>query len=245
MHKAAAGRRARQKSVPPKPVPPKPAGREPAALQAEPDPERAPLILASASPRRRELLAQIGVVADAVDPADIDETPSKSETPRAYAARLAAEKAAAVAGRHPQGTLILAADTVVFAGRRILDKPADADEAERLLRFLSGRRHRVATAVALTRAGARSGETAAWRRLVETSVRFRRLSDDEIAFYLASEEWRGKAGGYAVQGRAGAFAPAINGSYSNVVGLPLSETAGLLRGAGYPVLSRRAALATA
>lgn len=186
------------------------------------------LVLASASPRRRELLAQIGVAVDAIEPADIDETPRRGEPPRAYAARLASEKAAAVAARCCGDDLVLAADTVVYAGRRILDKPVGEADARRLLATLSGRRHRVATAVALTRL--RDG--AEWRRLVETSVRFRRLSDADIAAYLASGEWRGKAGGYAIQGLAGAFVPALNGSYSNVVGLPLAETCGLLRAAG-------------
>ena len=194
------------------------------------------LVLASASPRRRELLAQIGVEADIVDPADIDERPMSGEPPRAYVARLAAEKAATVAERHRAGALVLAADTVVYAGRRILDKPADRSQAARLLSFLSGRRHRVATAVVLNRVG----DGAEWRRLVETSVRFRRLSADDVARYLASEEWRGKAGGYAIQGLAGAFVPSINGSYSNVVGLPLAETSGLLRGAGYAAFAAKA-----
>lgn len=192
---------------------------------------RPPLILASASPRRFELLAQIGVTPDGVDPADIDETPRAREAPRAYAARLATEKATTVAARRAPGDLVLAADTVVFAGRRVLDKPQDAAEAERLLRFLSGRRHRVATAVALRLADMDKG----WSRLVETAVRFRRLSDAEIEAYLDGGEWRGKAGGYAIQGIAGAFVPEIFGSYTNVVGLPLAETVNLLVGAGYPV----------
>ncbi|MEL6978069.1 MAG: Maf family protein [Pseudomonadota bacterium] len=192
------------------------------------------LVLASASPRRRDLLAQIGVAISAVDPADIDETPLRAETPRAYVRRMAERKAETVTARRRGGgaAVVLAADTVVYAGRRILDKPSDEGEAARLLRFLSGRRHRVATAVALRRLG----DGAAWFRLVETMVRFRPLSEAEIAAYLESGEWRGKAGGYAIQGRAGAFAPSINGSYSNVVGLPLAETAGLLRGAGLAVL---------
>ena len=187
------------------------------------------LILASASPRRRALLAQIGAAPDAVSPAEIDETPRPGETPRACALRLAVEKADAAAARPDLGdALILAADTVVSAGRRILGKPEDAAEAERFLRLLSGRRHRVATGVALRR-GARR-----WTRLVETQVRLKRLADAEIAAYLACGEWRGKAGGYAIQGVAAAFAAAINGSYSNVVGLPLTETAGLLEAAGRP-----------
>jgi septum formation protein len=185
------------------------------------------LILGSASPRRRDLLAQIGVAPDAIAPADIDETPRKGELPRRYAERLAAEKAQAVVA--DPDDLVLTADTVVSAGRRILGKPADAAEAEAFLRLLSGRRHRVATAVALRR-----GERL-WLRLVETQVKLKRLSDAEIAAYLRCGEWRGKAGGYAIQGIAGAFIPWIGGSYSAVVGLPLTETANLLTGAGYPV----------
>ena len=184
------------------------------------------LILASASPRRLELLAQIGIAPDAVLPADIDETPLKSELPRALALRLAEEKCAAVAAREPDA-LVLAADTVVAIGRRQLGKPADAAEARAFLEALSGRRHRVTTGVAL-RHGARAAS-----RQVETHVRMKRLSQPEIAAYLASGEWQGKAGGYAIQGRAGAFVPSITGSYSNVVGLPLAETAGLLAGFGY------------
>lgn len=185
------------------------------------------LVLGSASPRRRDLLAQIGVVPDAVRPADIDETPGRDELPRRYAERLAAEKGAALAAACGPEDLILTADTVVAAGRRILDKPADEDAAAASLRLLSGRRHRVITAV-----GLRRGERA-WTRRVETQVRFKRLSEAEIAGYLASGEWRGKAGGYAIQGLGAAFVPAINGSYTNVVGLPLAETAALLDGAGW------------
>lgn len=185
------------------------------------------LILGSASPRRRDLLAAIGVVPDAVRPADIDETPRKGELPRPYAERLAAEKSASIAAAEADPeALILAADTVVAAGRRILGKPQDAAEAHAFLSLLSGRRHRVITAVALRR-----GDSL-WTRRAETQVRFKRLSDAEISAYLRSGEWRGKAGGYAIQGIGGAFIPAINGSYSNVVGLPLTETAGLLEGAG-------------
>lgn len=184
------------------------------------------LILGSASPRRRELLAQIGIVPDAIRPADIDETPGKDELPRRYADRLAAEKGAALAAEAPDA-LILTADTVVAAGRRILDKPADEAAARACLALLSGRRHRVITAVGL-RLGAQ-----VWSRRVETQVRFKRLSEAEIAGYIASGEWRGKAGGYAIQGLGAAFVPAINGSYTNVVGLPLAETAALLEGAGW------------
>ncbi|WP_148922494.1 Maf family protein [Oceanicella actignis] len=184
------------------------------------------LVLGSASPRRLELLARIGVAPDAVIPAEIDETPARAELPRAYALRLALEKNAALAARVGPEDALLTADTVVAVGRRILGKPEDAAEAERFLRLLSGRRHRVITAVALRR-GARL-----WRRRVETQVRFKRLSEDEIAAYLRSGEWRGKAGGYAIQGAAAMFVPAINGSYTNVVGLPLTETAGMLAAAG-------------
>lgn len=185
------------------------------------------LILGSASPRRAALLAQIGVTPDAISPADIDEAPRPAELPRRYVERMALEKAAAVAAG-PEA-LVLTADTVVSAGRRILGKPADAAEAVEFLMLLSGRRHRVATAVALRR-----GDTTALR-LVETAVRFKRLSDLEISAYIRSGEWRGKAGGYAIQGIGAAFIPAINGSYTAVVGLPLTETAALLAGAGYPV----------
>ena len=211
------------------------------------------LILGSASPRRRDLLARIGVIPDEIRPAEIDESPGGNELPRIYVERMAREKGAAVAARLPapdqveagrgaasgEGppVLILTADTVVSAGRRILGKPSDADEAARFLRLLSGRRHRVTTAVSLARG------TALRTRSVETRVRFKRLSESEISDYLASGEWRGKAGGYAIQGIAGAFIPAINGSYSNVVGLPLAETAALLNGMGYPVGYRGAACA--
>ena len=185
-----------------------------------------PLILASASPRRLALLAQIGVRPDTVRPAEIDETPLKGELPRAYALRIACEKAATV---DAPGSLVLAADTVVSVGRRILGKPGSAEEADRFLRMLSGRRHRVTTAVCLRRDGRQ------WTRRVETAVKLKRLSEAEIAAYLRSGEWQGKAGGYAIQGIAGAFIPWIGGSYTNVVGLPLTETAGLLEGAGYRV----------
>ncbi len=186
------------------------------------------LILASASPRRLDLLAQIGVVPDRVVPADIDETPMAAELPRPYCVRIAAGKAAAVPASDDE--IVLAADTTVALGRRILGKPADVAEAERFLRMLSGRRHRVITAVTL-RKGAQS-----WHRDVVSQVRMKRLSDAEIAGYLASGDWQGKAGGYGIQGPAGAFVPWINGSFPAIVGLPLAETAGLLRAAGYPVL---------
>ena len=163
-------------------------------------------------------------------PADIDETPHRDEEPRPYALRLAREKARAVADALPDpDDAVLAADTVVAAGRRILGKPQDAAEAHRFLTLLSGRRHRVITGVALRRQGRE------WTRRVETQVRFKRLSDAEISAYLRSGEWRGKAGGYAIQGIGAGFVPAINGSYTNVVGLPLVEVANLLQGAGVPV----------
>lgn len=189
------------------------------------------LILGSASPRRRDLLAQVGVLPDEVRAAEIDETPRRGELARAYARRMARAKAEALAAGPDE--LVLAADTVVSAGRRILGKPMDAAEAERFLRLLSGRRHRVTTAVCL-RLGPRR-----WERLVETRVKMKRLSAEELQAYLASGEWRGKAGGYAIQGLAAAFIPEIAGSYTNVVGLPLTETLNLLRGAGYPALEAR------
>ncbi|MGD1924946.1 MAG: Maf family protein [Paracoccaceae bacterium] len=183
------------------------------------------LVLGSASPRRRDLLAQIGVVPDAISPADIDEMPTKGELPRPYVERMAREKNVAVAG----ADLILTADTVVSAGRRILGKPSDAGEAAEFLLLLSGRRHRVTTSVCL-----RQGETLR-QRTVETRVKMKRLSDAELSAYLRSGEWQGKAGGYAIQGIGAAFIPEIIGSYTNVVGLPLTETANLLAGMGYPV----------
>ncbi|MEM0923132.1 MAG: nucleoside triphosphate pyrophosphatase [Pseudomonadota bacterium] len=183
------------------------------------------LILGSASPRRRDLLAQIGVVPDELRAAEIDETPLKGELPRVYAERMALEKNRAVAGEG----LVLTADTVVSAGRRILGKPGDAAEAAEFLRLLGGRRHRVTTGICLSH-GAEIRQ-----RTVETRVRLKRLSAAEVAAYLALGEWQGKAGGYAIQGHAAAFIPDISGSYSNVVGLPLTETLGLLQGMGYRV----------
>lgn len=181
-------------------------------------------VLGSASPRRLELLAQIGLSPDEIRPADIDEAPRKGELPRAYALRMAREKVKALAGNRDE--VILCADTVVCAGRRILGKPEDEAEAGAFLRLLSGRRHKVMTAIAVLYQGRVS------ERLVETIVRFRPLSPAEIAGYVASDEWRGKAGGYAIQGRAAAFAPWIQGSFTAVVGLPLSETAMLLQHMG-------------
>ncbi len=190
------------------------------------------LVLASASPRRLALLRQAGVAPDAVVPADLDEAPRPRELPADYARRMARDKAAAVALEHPAAYL-LAADTVVALGRRILPKAEDAATARDCLRRLSGRRHRVLGAVVVVAPGGRRAE-----RLVTTTVTFKRLTAAEIAAYLASGEWRGKAGGYAIQGRAAAFIPRINGSYPNVVGLPLVEALALLRGLGYAVPGR-------
>ncbi|MGH6951158.1 MAG: Maf family protein [Vitreimonas sp.] len=186
------------------------------------------LVLASASPRRLALLAQIGVTPDEVVAADIDETPLPKETPRALAVRLARAKAEAVKTRD---ALVLAADTVVAVGRRILPKAETEHDARACLALLSGRSHRVYTAVAVRRVTKRAGDAAATRsRLVETRVAFKAMSHAEIEAYIASGEWRGKAGGYAVQGLASRYIISIIGSYSAVVGLPLYETANLLEG---------------
>ncbi len=216
---------------------------EPATAAAtDPVPE-ARLILASASPRRLALLQQIGIEPAALLPADIDETPRKSEAPRELARRLAREKLAAAEAAHRRrtdgaGAFLLAADTVVAVGRRVLPKAEIPDEAADCLRLLSGRQHRVYTAVSLlTPRGARR------ERLVESRVRFKRLSGREIAGYLASGEWRGKAGGYAIQGLAEAFVVKLVGSHSAVVGLPLYETMSLLDGEGFPVRARWGAAA--
>ncbi|MEO0036672.1 MAG: hypothetical protein RLZZ501_2695 [Pseudomonadota bacterium] len=187
---------------------------------------RGPLVLASASPRRIDLLRQIGLEPAAIDPADIDETPGRDELPPRLAERLAEAKARAVAARHP-GCFVLAADTVVACGRRALPKAEDAATARRCLDLLSGRRHRVLGGVCLIGPDGRVG-----RRLVTTTVTFKRLTAEETAAYLDSGEWHGKAGGYAIQGRAARFVRALSGSYSNVVGLPLYETASLLDGQG-------------
>jgi septum formation protein len=187
----------------------------------------APLVLASASPRRLELLRQIGIVPDAVDPADVDERPLKRETPRLLALRLARAKAAAVTARRP-GAVVLAADTVVAVGRRVLPKAETEEEARACLALLSGRAHRVETAVAVRAPDGREAS-----RLVETRVEMKRLTEREVAAYLASGEWQGKAGGYAVQGLAGGFILGLVGSYSAVVGLPLYETRCLLEGVGW------------
>ena len=187
---------------------------------------RPELVLASASPRRIELLALVGITPDRVEPADIDETPLKDETPLRLAARLAAAKAEAVAARSPDA-VVLAADTVVAVGRRLLEKAADEAEAVRFLKLLSGRNHRVFTGVAVAAGGT------VRRRVVDTRVSFKVLSDAEIAAYVASGEWRGKAGAYGIQGRAGAFVTRLVGSYPAVMGLPLFESVNLLNGAGW------------
>lgn len=189
------------------------------------------LILGSGSPRRRELLAQIGVVADDIRPPDIDEAPATRELPRPYCARMAREKALAV--RADTDDIVLSADTTVALGRRILGKPADAGEAAEFLLAMSGRRHRVITAVAVKR-GAQT-----WERDVVTTVQMKRLSDEELNAYLTTNDWQGKAGGYGIQGPAGALIPWISGSFTAVVGLPLAETATLLTAAGYPMWKDR------
>ena len=196
---------------------------------------RPKLVLASGSPRRLGLLNQAGIEPDALRPADIAEVPRKGELPRALATRLAREKAEAALSavridEELRGAFIIAADTVVAVGRRILPKAEVFDEAAQCLRLLSGRNHRVYTAICLV-----TPKAAFRQRLVETRVRFKRLSEEDIQAYLASDEWRGKAGGYAAQGLAGAFIVKIVGSYSAVVGLPLYETLALLGGEGYPI----------
>ena len=187
------------------------------------------LILASASPRRLDLLARIGVVPDAVLPADIDESVVKGELPRVHAQRLAREKALAAAADNPDA-LVIGADTVVAVGRRILPKVEDEATLRKCMALLSGRRHRVLTGVALALPGGGLRE-----RLIETMIAMKRLSDQEIDHYAGHGEWRGKAGGYALQGYGEVFVRHIAGSYSNVVGLPLAETRVLLQGAGYPL----------
>ncbi len=182
------------------------------------------LILGSASPRRLELLAQIGITPDALRPADIDETPRKAEPPRDYVRRMAAEKAAALDLADDEA--LLTADTTVAVGRRILGKPADRAEAASFMRLMSGRRHVVLTAIAL-RHGPRTA-----LRLVETKVRMRSIDQAALERYLDAGDWQGKAGGYAIQGAAAAFIPWLEGSFSAVVGLPLSETAAMLAAIG-------------
>ncbi|MEX0753270.1 MAG: Maf-like protein [Xanthobacteraceae bacterium] len=196
---------------------------------------RPKLVLASGSPRRLGLVNQAGIEPDALRPADIDEIPKRGELPRALVTRLARAKAeAALNGvrldEELRGSFILAADTVVAVGRRILPKAELLDEAAQCLRLLSGRNHRVYSGVCLV-----TPKEAFRQRLVETRVRFKRLSDEDVEAYLASGEWRGKAGGYAAQGIAGAFIAKIVGSYTNIVGLPLYETVALLSGEGFPV----------
>ncbi|MDW3224764.1 MAG: Maf family protein [Paracoccaceae bacterium] len=185
-------------------------------------------ILGSGSPRRKELLAQIGIVPDEIRAPDINEDPRARELPRPYCQRIAREKAAAVTAG--DGDIVLCADTTVALGRRIMGKPADSDEAAEFLRALSGRRHRVITAVAV-----RCG-TKVWERDVVSTVRMKSISDEELDAYLRTEDWRGKAGGYGIQGPAGALIPWISGSFTGIVGLPLAETANLLRVAGHPAL---------
>ena len=187
------------------------------------------LVLASASPRRLDLLKRIGVEPDAVVPADVDESVPKGELPRDHALRLAREKAEAVAARETDA-LVLAADTVVAVGRRILPKVEDEATLRACMKLLSGRRHRVLTGVALAAPG-----QAIRMRLGATMIAMKRLSDDEIAYYASHGEWRGKAGGYALQGYGEVYVRHIAGSYSNVVGLPLAETRLLLKAAGYPI----------
>jgi septum formation protein len=193
------------------------------------------LILASGSPRRLQLLAQIGIEPDHIVPPAVDETPRRGEVPRNLAARLARQKAEAArttADKEDElkGAFVLAADTVVAVGRRILPQAETLEQAEDCLRLLSGKGHRVYTGVALINPAGKLRQ-----RLVETRVRFKRLSDEDREFYVGSGEWRGKTGGYAIQGIAGSFVTRLIGSYTNVVGLPLAETAALLIGEGYPV----------
>jgi septum formation protein len=184
-------------------------------------------VLASGSPRRLELLRQIGISPDLVDPPHIDETPHRAEAPLAYARRMARDKLAAIAPKHP-GAWVLAADTVVACGRRILPKAETEAQARQCLELLSGRRHRVLGGIAIAAPGGRVAD-----RVAATSVAIKRLSPAEIAGYIASGDWRGKAGGYAIQSHAAAFIPWINGSYSNVVGLSLSDVAAMLGGLGW------------
>lgn len=185
------------------------------------------LILASASPRRLSLLAQIGITPDEIIPANINEDPIPGEQPRQHALRLATEKAIAISGRH-HGAIVLGSDTVVGVGRRILPKTETVEEAETCLKLMSGRAHRVFTGVAVV-----DTDGVVRTRVSDTRVKFKRLSDQELAAYLESGEWNGKAGGYGIQGLAGAYIQNLNGSYTGVVGLPLFETRNLLTGAGY------------
>ncbi|HYD99013.1 MAG TPA: Maf family nucleotide pyrophosphatase [Alphaproteobacteria bacterium] len=195
-------------------------------------PRAMPLVLASASPRRLDLLRQIGIEPAAIDPADIDETPGKFELPAQLARRLSAAKAAATAARQPD-RYVLAADTVVGVGRRILPKAEDEATARRCLELLSGRRHRVYSGVSVVAPGGRSAT-----RVIQSVVIFGRMAPADCDAYIASGEWRGKAGGYAIQGLAARYIRQIGGSYSNVVGLPLFETAQMLRGLGLDIDDR-------
>lgn len=189
------------------------------------------LILASASPRRKDLLAQIGVMPDLVSSVDMDESLLPGESPREAVERLAHGKAeAAKVLRRSADDLILTADTIVACGRRILGKPVDEQDARRMLELLSGRRHQVLSSICLV-----APDDTITSRMVVTRVSFKRLSEEELAAYIACCEWEGKAGAYAIQGRASIFVRGLEGSYSNVVGLPLHETANLLRGAGFPL----------
>ena len=185
------------------------------------------LILGSSSPRRQELLAQLGLVPDAILPPDIDEDPRKGELPRPYAERVAREKVLAVLSEPDD--VVICADTTVALGRRILGKPANAGEAAAFLTALGGRRHQVITAVAVRRGGQ------VLTRTSESVVKMKRLSDVELNAYLSSGDWRGKAGGYGIQGLAGGFIPWISGSFTGIMGLPVAETAALLTAVGYPV----------
>ena len=203
--------------------------------QSKKSPERPKLVLASASPRRLALLAQIGIEPDALRPASVDETPRRAEMPRALVSRLARAKAEAARDQLANDTgladaYILAADTIVTVGRRILMKPKFVEEAVESLQLLSGRAHRVLTGICLITPDDRQRV-----KIIDTRVRFKRLSKAEIEAYIASREWRDKAGGYAIQGLAGSFVQKIIGSYTNVVGLPLTEVTGLLSGEGFPV----------
>ena len=191
--------------------------------------KRPALILASASPRRVELLEGIGITPNRICPADLDETPGKTELPRPYAQRMADEKAQKVAAQNSEA-FVLAADTVVGCGRRILPKAETEDQARACLALLSGRRHQVLTAMTLIAPGGKTSNA-----LSQTIVTFKRLSQGEIESYIASNEWSGKAGGYAIQGRAGALVKTLRGSYTGVVGLDLYGVSGLLNGAGYGV----------
>jgi septum formation protein len=185
------------------------------------------LVLASASPRRLELLRQVGIEPDLVDPADIDETPGRDETPRLLALRLAREKTAVVASRHPDA-FVMGADTLVAVGRRILNKPETEGEARAMLALLSGRAHKVLTGLVVRAPGGRAGE-----RLVETRVRFKRVSAEEADAFIAAGDWKDAAGGYKIHQRAGAFVTELQGSYTSVVGLPLHEAVSLLTGLGW------------